>query len=58
MSHNRRYRQIEAKEHTGPLLPLRRWSRNAASAFFRHLGKAFSAYPQGTSVGVVWYTGF
>jgi hypothetical protein len=33
---------------------VRRWGRKAVES----LGRAFSAYPQGRSVGVVWYTGF
>ena len=33
---------------------IRRWGRRAVDS----LGRAFSAYPQGRSLGVVWYTGF
>ncbi|OAL27366.1 hypothetical protein AYO22_03641 [Fonsecaea multimorphosa] len=33
---------------------VRRWGRKAING----LGRAFSAYPQGRSVGIVWYTGF
>lgn len=32
----------------------RHWGRRAVDS----LGRAFSAYPQGRSLGVVWYTGF
>lgn len=32
----------------------RRWGRRAVDS----IGRAFAAYPQGRTVGVVWYTGF
>jgi hypothetical protein len=44
----------EADESVKERHRVRRWGRRAVES----LGRAFSAYPQGRTVGVVWYTGF
>ncbi len=43
----------------GPRI-VRRWMRHAGhagQAVLRQLGKTFTVYPQGRTVGVVWYVG-